>query len=442
MNRIIYACFSAISVLIGSHTYAACSHHLLVSGYFSNNVAIFDACSGDFLRNLDSASRIVRPQAVHLTSDGLLYVVSEGNDRILRYRASDYSFLDTFAQLGASVNPTGVAVGEDDHVYVGGYGSDSVLRLDGQNGSVLSVVIAPGSGLVGPDNGLGFGPDGFLYVPGYESDNISRVNPISGALQANFVAPRSGGLNEPRGILFESNRTSFLVSGEGSGAIYRYRLSDGALMQTLITGLSRPTGMAFAPDGSLLVFANPGSVYRFNAQTGAALGTLLNASAAGVSGGTYLTLVPNPELTVDATQIGSQYWVFGSGSAGARSLDVELFSATGAEFGPAFDPDSIVRKRWGSLNLTFTACDRANFRYDSTGDNSANFGAFSYDVVRLIDSDATIACRNQGFAAATGRAWMTGTWYQPQRSGEGVLLEVAADGTVVASYFTHVPRGF
>jgi hypothetical protein len=35
----------------------ACNQHLLVSGYFSNNVAVYDACDGHFLRQLDQAAR-------------------------------------------------------------------------------------------------------------------------------------------------------------------------------------------------------------------------------------------------------------------------------------------------------------------------------------------------------------------------------------------------
>ena len=50
-----------------------CSHHLLVSWYFSNNVAIYDACSGAFLRQLETAGRISGAQAVRINpADGLV----------------------------------------------------------------------------------------------------------------------------------------------------------------------------------------------------------------------------------------------------------------------------------------------------------------------------------------------------------------------------------
>ncbi|MGQ0802041.1 MAG: Vgb family protein [Pseudomarimonas sp.] len=420
----------------------ACSHHLLVSGYFSNNIAIFDACSGAFLRNLDNANLIRGPQAVRLNSDGRLYVVSEGNDRILRYDATTYEYVDTFAQLSANFDPTGLDIGPDDDVYVGSYGTSSVVRLNGQTGAQVSTVLPSNTNLRGVDNGLGFGPDGLLYVPGYDSDSVARVNTSTGAVQASFVTEGAGGLEETRGILFEPGGQTFLVSGEGSGAIYRFRTSDGSLVQTLITNLLRPTGMLIAPDGSLLVLAGPARVSRFNRETGAPLGTLLTAGTSGVNGGTFLTLVPNPTLTVDATQIGTQYWIAGAGNAQARRLDVELNSSTGTEFGANFNPADIVTKRWGSMSMQFQACDRAVFSYDSTGTNSANFGSANYEVTRIVDSEATVACRTAGFAQVSGFGWMSGTWFNTQRSGEGLTIEVSATGTVVAGFFTHLPQGF
>ena len=71
-----------------------CGGKLLVSGYNSNNVHIYDACTGAHLRNLDTENRINGPQALRIGPDGALHVVSENTSRILRYRA------DTFEPLG------------------------------------------------------------------------------------------------------------------------------------------------------------------------------------------------------------------------------------------------------------------------------------------------------------------------------------------------------
>lgn len=443
-SRLLPPALFAIAALCSANAvFAECSHHLLVSGYFSSNVVVFDACTGVKVRDLDTSGRISGAQAVRLGSDGRLYVVSEGNDRILRYDASTYAFVDTFAQLDSNIDPTGLDFGPDDDVYVASYSNDTVLRLSDQTGALLDLALPAGSGIDGPDNGMAFGPDGLLYVPGYDSDSVLRMNVFTNDIQPSFIPARSGGLNAARTILFEPGGQTFLVTGELSGAVYRYRLSDGGLVERLISGLQRPTGMALAQDGSLLVLAQPNErVYRFERQSGTPMGSLLDASTSGIDGGTFLTLVPNPALAVDASQVGTQYWVAGSGTAQDRVVDLEMISATGTVFGENFDPGSVVRKRWGSMRVRFIDCDRAEFSYASEGPDSANFGSLTYEVFRVLGSEAAVACRTQGFDRVPGYGWMSGTWFSPARSGEGLLLEVAADGTAVAAFFTHLPEGF
>ena len=271
-----------------------CSHHLFVSGYFSNNVAIYDACSGAFLRQLETAGRIRGAQAVRINpADGLIYVVSEGNDQIQRYRReAGYPFVDVFAQLGAAVDPTGIDFGADGRVYVASYGTSRVIELAAATGQVLGDVLPSGSGLLGADNGMLVSAAGLLYVPGYDSHSVARVNPATGQVQAQFIAPGSGGLLNTRGILDDG--ATILVGGEGSGAIYRYNATTGAFGGVLVSGLSRPTGMAFGIDDSLLVLWG-NRVRRYDRSSGAALGILANGVDGAVSGGTFLALVPNPQ---------------------------------------------------------------------------------------------------------------------------------------------------
>ena len=416
----------------------SCAEHLLVSGYFSNNVAIFDACSGAFVRQLDSSGRIRGAQAVRLNpANQLIYVVSEGTDRILRYRASDYEFVDVFAQLPGNFDPTGIDFGLDDEVYVASYGTSSVVELDPDSGTQVAVLLPAGSGLLGADNGMMVSVSGQLFVPGYDSSSVAMINPGSGSANVNFIRSGTGGMLNARGILDEG--ATILVGGEGSGAVYRFSASNGALVQTLITGLSRPTGLTRDAAGKLLVLTG-NQVRRYEPDNGALIGTLANLNQGGISGGTFLALVPNPQAaSVDQSQIGSQYWVFGSGPAQARSLSAEMVSATGSVYGAGFDPDEVVRKRWGSITVSFTACDRAQFSADSSGPDSAGFGELSYSLVRLVDSEATLRCRDQGFDQATGNGWMSGAWYAIDRSGEGLVLELSADNIAVVSFYTHRP---
>ena len=289
--------FVALSLIVASTAACAqpCSHHLLVSGYFSNNVAIYDACNGTFLRQLEQAGRIQGAQAVRWNpADDLIYVVSEGNDQIQRYRRNaSYDFVDVFAQLASNFDPTGIEFGLDDEVYVASYGLSKVVELDPVSGLETGVLLPSGSGLQGADNGLMASVIGLVYVPGYDSSSVAMINPDNGQVQAQFVPPGTAGLFETRGIVDEG--ATILVGGEGSGAIYRFNAISGAYVGTLVSGLSRPTGMALGVDGSLLVLTG-NRVRRYDRSTGADLGVLANGVTGGISGGTFVALVPTADF--------------------------------------------------------------------------------------------------------------------------------------------------
>ena len=87
MRSLVALCATILLVGCASVSAGTCPNHLFVSGYFSNNVAIYDACSGAFLRQLETAGHIHGAQAVRVNpADDLIYVVSEGDDQIQRYR--------------------------------------------------------------------------------------------------------------------------------------------------------------------------------------------------------------------------------------------------------------------------------------------------------------------------------------------------------------------
>jgi outer membrane protein assembly factor BamB len=287
----------ALTLLAAGATARAqsCANHLFVSGYFSNNVAIYDACSGTFLRQLEEAGRIRGAQAVRYNAaDDLIYVVSEGNDQIQRYRHDGtYAFFDVFAQFASDFDPTGIAFGPGDEVYVASYGTSRVVELDPVTGATIGTVLPSDSGLLVADNGMMVSGDGMLYVPGYDTSSVARVDLATTEVDAEFVASGTGGLFETRGIVDEG--TTILVGGEGSGEIYRFDAGNGALVETLITGLNRPTGMTLDTDGSLLVLWG-NRVRRYDRTSGALLGVVANGADGGISGGTFVALVPNPAI--------------------------------------------------------------------------------------------------------------------------------------------------
>lgn len=415
----------------------SCGQRLLVSGYLSNNVHVYDACSGAFLRNLDSAGRIQGPQATGIGPDGLLYVVSEGNGRVLAYDPQSLEFRRVAIELPAGYGATGLAFAGGE-AYVAGYEYDGVRRFNPLTGALLGDAVPPrGAGLDGADNGMAFGPDGKLYVPGYDSNSVVRHDPATGQTTP-FIAPPDGGLNAARGILFDPDGQTLLVSSERSGEVFRYNATTGVRENRLIAGLNQPTGMAWHPDGSLLVTTR-NAVLKYDPDTGALKGPLALASAAGGSGLTYVTVLGNNQA--DLAQIGSQYWITGTGRLDGRTLIVDnVISTVGAAFGDDFDPEDVQIRRWGSLRIAFTSCTTAEFSWDSTGSDSAQFGTGEYPLVRLIPNELTERCVAQGFANAGDLQWINGSWYGgPDRGGEGLLIDKTSDGRAFVAWFTYRP---
>jgi hypothetical protein len=144
---------------------------------------------------------------------------------------------------------------------------------------------------------------------------------------------------------------------------------------------------------------------------------------------------------VDTAQIGSQYWISGAGPMTGKVIEIQdMASSVGAAFGQDFDPAGVVRKRWGSARITFTSCTAGQFSWDSTGAASAGFGQGSYPLQRLLASAATRRCEEEGFDAIDDRDWVAGSWYGgPARDGEGLMLDLNADGIAFLTWFTYRP---
>jgi WD40 repeat protein len=429
-------CLASLALATTAQAQSECSHYALVSGYYTN-VHIYDGCSGAFLRLLDPVTgRINGAQAVRVGPDGMLWVVSENNAKVHRYRSDDFSYVDSPINVGINFGLTGIAFRGNDTVYAAGY-TASTVRIYGLDGQLRSTPVPSNAGLRGPDNGMSFGPDGLLYVPGYDTSNILRHDPATG--QNSILVPAGGlALLNTRGILFRPDGNTFLVTSEGGGRVIEYRRDNGAQVRELITGLNRPTGMDWGPDGSLVVVTNSG-VFRFDPATGASRGVLIPAGSGSLSGPTYVRFLPKTQA-LDRSQIGTQFWISGAGPLTERRLVVDLLSTTGPLFGADFDPNDAQSKRWGRIEVEFTGCTTAVMHWDSSGENSAGFGTGSYPLNRLLPGTGAQRCVADGFANSPPEDWLAGVWNGgAARSGEGFVFEYFNAATVVAAWFTHRP---
>ena len=413
-----------------------CASRLFVSGFFST-VHVFDACTGRYLRDLDSGNRLAGAMAVRLGPDGFLYAVSESFGAIHKYRNDTLEYVGLFAQVGP-IGATGLAFDAAGIAYVAGFNSDDVKRYD-RNGAALGPAFpARSSGLNGPDNGMTFGPDGNLYIPSYDSNSVVRWDPRTGATSV-AVPAGTAGLRETRGLLAARDGAHMFITSEGSGAVLRWNLATGAVT-SFSGGLVRPTGIDYAPDGALLVSSGD-AVLKIDATTGARLSTFVEANAGGIGGQVFVAVIAKPAATpVDLAQVGTQFWVVGDGSFNGRVLELgNVLSATGTAFGSGLRFSEIAAKRWGAVRMELVSCTQARFTWDSTGATSAGFGSGGYDVVRYFENEATARCRAQG-VDHPDRSWVNGQWWGgSSRSGEGWFVDRGADGRTFFAWFTHRP---
>ncbi|MGE0356846.1 MAG: hypothetical protein AB7P08_08025 [Burkholderiales bacterium] len=436
MTRRILLALAAALALVPATAAAqgACPSRLFVSGYFST-VHVFDACTGAYLRDLDGRERIRGAQAVRRGPDGFLYVISEETSTIHKYRNDTLEYAGEFARTGPT-GPTGLAFDREGRAYVGGYASDDVRRY-GRDGKLESTVVARGAaGLGGADNGLAFGPDGNLYVPGYDSHNVVKWDPRTGVTSV-AVAARTAGIRNTRGLLPARDGEHVFITAEGSGQLLRWHLASGAV-SVLRAGLSRPTGLDYAPDGSLLV-VNGNAVEKLDPATGQTLATVVSGGAGGLAGPVFVAVIAKAD-TVDAAQVGTQFWVVGDAAFQGRVLDLPfVYTASGSEFGPGLDFRDLAIRRWGSARIELLSCTRARFSWNATGADSANYGTGAYEIERFFTNEATQRCQQQGIDAAD-KSWVNGQWWGGQsRAGEGLFLHRRADGTTFFAWFTHRP---
>ncbi|MFO1322920.1 MAG: hypothetical protein U1F15_02545 [Burkholderiales bacterium] len=315
---------------------STCPSRLFVSGYYST-VHVFDACTGAYLRDLDSTARIKGPQAVKLGPDGLIYVTSEGTEQILRYRNDTLEFVDVFATF-TGVDPTGFAFGPDGSVYVAGYKTSDVRRLSAAGAAIDTPIPKGKAGLKGPDNGITFGPDGNLYVPGYDSSNVIRYDPRTGAASV-AVATGAKDLFHTRGLLPEKGGAALLITGEGSSQVLRLDLATGAVAE-VNSKVVKPTGIAYGVDGSVLILER-NTVRKLDPATFEITGTLVAPGAGGVDFGTYAAVIPLPQPPKQAVV---EYYHAG--------LDHYFISALPADIAAL---DSGALKGWARTGRTFNA---------------------------------------------------------------------------------------
>ncbi len=132
-------------------------------------------------------------------------------------------------------------------------------------------------------------------------------------------------------------------------------------------------------------------------------------------------------------------WFLGLGNVAGNSLVTsEMIRPFGTPFGESFDTNAIEFTDWGGMSMVFPAC--------ATGEPAGNV-SYSGNPVLGYDPLLTKAERVSDIAGCDDsttphpNAGLSGSFYDPVRNGEGLIVEWLPDGRVLAIMFTYDPNG-
>ncbi len=284
--------FVVTAALVSGHARAA--QDVLVSSRFSNNVLRYDALTGESRGVFAAGPELANPNGIAYGPDGHLYVGLGDGNAVLRYDGRSGAFIDSFTEPGAGglSSVRDIVWGPDGDLYVASAANDSVLRFDGDSGAFVGVAAQSGD-MDGPV-GLAFSPAGELYIGAALSNRVFVFS--DGEFQRAFDAGTTH--RNATGLAF-NDAGELLAAQSVTNEILAFDGEAGSFDRVFAAGnVSIPIYMERAPTGELIVgsFGND-SVVRFDAATGAFLGTLISSGAGGLDGTHDIAFMPVPEPT-------------------------------------------------------------------------------------------------------------------------------------------------
>jgi sugar lactone lactonase YvrE len=190
---------------------------------------------------------LVNATSLAIGPDDALYVSSRFDGTVHRIDADGRQHL-VASDLGQAC---GLAFGPDGSLFIGDR-SGTVFRR-APNGEIAALASLPAS--IAAFH-LAFGPDGYLYVTAPTLGTYDRVYRVSMDGRVETIDESFG---RPQGIAFDDSGVLHVVEAlAGSSGVYQLRPPG----KSLVLAGARLVGIAFAPDGAMLV-ATSETLYRF-----------------------------------------------------------------------------------------------------------------------------------------------------------------------------------
>ena len=203
------------------------------------------------------SSGILNPTSMAMAPDGRIYVSSRFEGTVYRL-AGDGSAEPFATDLGVAC---GLAFSSDGTLFVGDR-TGTIFKVD-RGGRPSAFATLPGS--VAAFH-LAFAPDQTLFVtaPTLASyDHVYRVDP------AGAVSTCAARFGRPQGLAFDVAGMLFVTEAlAGASGVYRLDPGSDASPELVLSGPGL-VGLAFGPDGALIVSSNE-TVYRLSAMSSSA----------------------------------------------------------------------------------------------------------------------------------------------------------------------------
>jgi len=199
--------------LVGSTFLTVRGGELIVSGSTSGAIAVYDAHTGAYKRNLVQEGIMESPHTVHWLGSGEMLVTDIVANSIRRF-AADGSYIDEFSTDPILTQPSGMEVTPDGlTLLVTNFTNGQVNMFDLATGAHLGQLFQAGTAA----DDLTYGPDGKLYVASYGSHAIYRYDFATGQAET-FIG---SGLRGPNSVLFIPSTGSAVVLALGAMSLAR-----------------------------------------------------------------------------------------------------------------------------------------------------------------------------------------------------------------------------
>lgn len=235
--------FFLFSLCLNSQDY-----HIYVSdaGNFNKppwQILKFDANGSNPEVFIDSNSLLNWPQDILFLEDSHVVLISNlGSGTITRHDAATGAYLSDFATgIGG---PTRFKIGSDSLLYVVQWVGDGKVKRYQLDGTFVDDFTETG---VSSSIGLDWDQQGNLYVSSYKKDLVQKYSPEGKDLGA-FIDSNLAG---PTNIWFDA-KGNLLVSDYDATAIKRFD-KDGKYLGEFLKGTGNSEGVAYLPDGTILI---------------------------------------------------------------------------------------------------------------------------------------------------------------------------------------------